>query len=275
MHLVVLGTVLSESEMQNKPCSEACPLLLALRPENEAIMKNTQSARLQRYREYLQSYYEARALAPADKFLPTMNAPYIDLAKKFYKDRIHQYVSPLCMEDLLSPVKDKQPIKFVLVEGPPGIGKSTFAWEACRRWDEILRNYHAVVLLKLREKWVLNATSLADLFRYPSEPQFSNSIAAELDWSQGRNLLLVLDGFDEVSHKFHQDSVIVKAFLVSNYSLLVQSFSQLDHQPSRLFIKLYSLELIKMWRLSDSLIKKGFSTSQRFSVRNQSFMQSS
>ena len=167
---------------------------------------------LQRYREYLQSYYKARALAPADKFLPTMNAPYIDLAmvsKTLYKDGIHQYVSPLRMEDLLSPVKDKQPVKFVLVEGPPGMGKSTFAWEVCRRWDEILRNYHAVVLLKLREKWVLNATSLADLFRYPSEPQFSSSIAAEFDRSQGRTLLLVLDGFDEVSHNFHQDSAIV------------------------------------------------------------------
>ena len=103
-----------------------------------------------------------------------------------------------------------KPVRFLLVEGPPGIGKSTFAWELCRRWDEIesLRDYHTVVLLKLREKWVLNATSLSDLFRYPSNPDFSKNIAEELVATQGKHLLLVLDGFDEVSHSFHEDSVI-------------------------------------------------------------------
>ena len=101
-------------------------------------------------------------------------------------------------------------VRFLLVEGPPGIGKSTFAWELCRRWDEIesLRDYHTVVLLKLREKWVLNATSLSDLFRYPSNPDFSKNIVEELVATQGKHLLLVLDGFDEVSHSFHEDSVI-------------------------------------------------------------------
>ena len=101
-------------------------------------------------------------------------------------------------------------VRFLLVEGPPGIGKSTFAWELCRRWEEIesLRDYHTVVLLKLREKWVLKATSLSDLFRYPSNPDFSKNIAEELVATQGKHLLLVLDGFDEVSHSFHEDSVI-------------------------------------------------------------------
>ena len=259
---------------------------------------------LAKYKQYLQSYYNARILAPADKYLPTLESPYINLAMirrghynheqrdKFTWQTLHGGVdqilenkTPIIIEDLLIPedrgsdaryqmrikgsetgksmvslttedleclsdfhselpqgfhdqskfVGDigrhtdcsgefsvtqraisqtaegsKGPVRFILVEGPPGIGKSTFAWEVCRRWDEIesLRDYHTVVLLKLREKWVLNGTSLSGLLRYPSHPDFSNSIAEELVKSQGKKVLFVLDGFDEVSHSFHENSVI-------------------------------------------------------------------
>ena len=184
---------------------------------------------LTKYKKYLKSYYNARVLAPADKYLPTLHTPYINLAmisrgrhdrgerdeftlKTLHGgiDQILESKSPINIEDLLSSGSSGEPVRFLLVEGPPGIGKSTFAWELCRRWDEIesLRDHHTVVLLKLREKWVLNATSLSDLFRYPSNPDFSKNIAEELVATQGKHLLLVLDGFDEVSHSFHEDSVI-------------------------------------------------------------------
>ena len=185
---------------------------------------------LAQYKSYLQSCYKARALVPADKYLPTLQAPYINLAmiKRGYHgsdtrdeftrrtlhggvDKILASKTPINTEDLLVPEENcSDSVRFILVEGPPGIGKSTFAWEVCRRWDEIesLRNYHTVVLLKLREKWVLNATKLSDLFRYPSDPELSRAIAKDLGETHGRNLLLVLDGFDEVSHSFHETSVI-------------------------------------------------------------------
>ena len=184
---------------------------------------------LTKYKQYLQCVYNARVLAPADKYLPTLDAPYINLAMirrghcnpeqrdEFTKQTLHggvdeilQSKTPINIEDLLTPEDNGNPVRFILVEGPPGIGKSTFAWEACRKWGEIesLRNYQTVVLLKLREKWVLNAASLSDLIRYPSHPDFSNSIAEELVKLQGKKLLFVLDGFDEVSHSFHENSVI-------------------------------------------------------------------
>ena len=170
---------------------------------------------LAKYKQYLQSCYNARVLAPADKYLRTLGAPYINIAMinkgqynpeqkdEFTKTTLHGGIDqilknkqPIKIEDLLTQEQDNRgeklllpfatsgsnvrkagnvekasysrskPVKFILVEGPPGIGKSTFAWEVCRRWDEIesLRHYHTVVLLKLRERWVLNAVSLPDLF---------------------------------------------------------------------------------------------------------------
>ena len=262
---------------------------------SQSVLQPGLSPVLAQYKSYLQSCYKARALALADKYLPTLQAPYINLAMikrgchrsnardEFTRRTLHGGVDqilaskrPIKIEDLLVPEcrsrgvrkaqllhpytnfhfsdindpvlgddwlsyseqsldtgpfhnmplmsgasemvetdqrseKDKkEPVRFILVEGPPGIGKSTFAWEVCRRWDEIesLRNYHTVVLLKLREKWVLNATKLSDLFRYPFQPELSQTIAQELHDSNGFNLLLVLDGFDEVSHSFHETSVI-------------------------------------------------------------------
>ena len=185
---------------------------------------------LTEYKQYLQSIYNATDLAPADKYLPTLDAPYINLAMirrgqpynteqrdEFTRRTMHGGVdqilkskTPINIEDLLTPEDSGRPVKFILVEGPPGIGKSTFAWEACRRWDEIesLRQYHTVVFLKLREKWVLNATQPSDLFRFPPKPELSTNIAEALNKSHGHNLLLVLDGFDEVSHSFHENSVI-------------------------------------------------------------------
>ena len=197
---------------------------------SQSVPQSGLSPVLAQYKSYLQSCYEARVLAPADQYLPTLQAPYINLAMikrghhgsdardEFTRRTLHGGVdqilaskTPINIEDLLVPEEgSSDPVRFILVEGPPGIGKSTFAWEVCRRWDEIesLRNYHTVVLLKLREKWVLNATKLSDLFRYPFQPELSQTIAQELHDSNGRNLLLVLDGFDEVSHSFHETSVI-------------------------------------------------------------------
>ena len=235
------------------------PSLFQSQEVSQSVPQLRLSPVLAKYKQYLQSCYNARVLAPADKYLPTLESPYINLAMirredfnsderdEFTRNTFHGGVdqilerkTPINIEDLLNPEHQKdqrtgseelttafgsssvgitpgnacklshRPVRFILVEGPPGIGKSTFAWELCRRWDEIesLRNYHTVVLLKLREKWVLNATSLSDLFRYPSDPDFSHSIAEELVKSQGEKLLLVLDGFDEVSHSFHMNSVI-------------------------------------------------------------------
>ena len=229
-----MGEIMSDAVKQDSSQLTPTPVgtrdITSSQEGSQSVPQPGLSPVLAQYKSYLQSFYKARALAPADKYLPTLQAHYINLAMikrdhhgsnardEFTRRTLHGGVdqilaskTPINIEDLLVPEEgSSDPVRFILVEGPPGIGKSTFAWEMCRRWDEIksLRNYHTVVLLKLREKWVLNATKLSDLFRYPSDPDLSTAIAKDLSKTHGRNLFLVLDGFDEVSHSFHETSVV-------------------------------------------------------------------
>ena len=75
-----------------------------------------------KYKKYLQAFYNARVLAPADKYLPTLHTPYINLAmisrgrhdrgerdeftlKTLHGgvDQILESKSPINFEDLLTP----------------------------------------------------------------------------------------------------------------------------------------------------------------------------
>ena len=87
----------------------------------------------------------------------------------------------------------------VLVEGAPGVGKSTFAWEYCRRWErgEIGQHYQLVLLLRLRDPRMSRARTLGDLI-YHSSDGVHQAVVRHLESSHGLNVLIILEGFDEL-----------------------------------------------------------------------------
>ena len=87
----------------------------------------------------------------------------------------------------------------VLVEGAPGVGKSTFAWEFCRRWErgEIAQQYQLVLLLRLRDERMSKAKTLGDLI-YHSSDAVHQAVVTHLEHSHGLNTLFILEGFDEL-----------------------------------------------------------------------------
>ena len=95
-------------------------------------------------------------------------------------------------------VQDLPPLtaseKVVLVEGAPGVGKSTFAWEFCRRWErgEIAQQYQLVLLLQLRDERMSRAMTLRDLIYHSSE-SVCQAVVEELESTFGVNTLIVLD----------------------------------------------------------------------------------
>ena len=87
----------------------------------------------------------------------------------------------------------------VLVEGAPGVGKSTFAWEYCRRWErgEIGQHYQLVLLLRLRDPRMSRARTVGDLIPNPSAG-VHQAVVRHLESSHGLNVLIILEGFDEL-----------------------------------------------------------------------------
>ena len=87
----------------------------------------------------------------------------------------------------------------VLVEGAPGVGKSTFAWEYCRRWErgKIGQHYQLVLLLRLRDRDMSAARTLGDLI-YHSSADVHQAVVRHLESGHGLNTLIILEGFDEL-----------------------------------------------------------------------------
>ena len=94
----------------------------------------------------------------------------------------------------------------ILVEGAPGVGKSTFAWEFCRRWErgEIAQQYQLVLLLRLRDERMSRAKSLRDLIYHPLE-SVSEAVSLELINTHGCHALIILEGYDELPENCRLD----------------------------------------------------------------------
>ena len=88
----------------------------------------------------------------------------------------------------------------VLVEGGPGIGKTTFALELCKRWAKrkALQDWTVVVLLKLRDQGIREAKTLYDLLYHPV-PEVRKDVVKKLIEQAGEGILLILDGYDELT----------------------------------------------------------------------------
>ena len=84
----------------------------------------------------------------------------------------------------------------ILIEGAPGVGKTTFAWHQCRQWAEgrLLQDYSIVLLLPLRDNNIRQISSLPGLFRGQVREEVSRRVAE----SGGKGCLIWLEAWDEL-----------------------------------------------------------------------------
>ena len=178
------------------------------------------------YTNYLRAVYTLSPVTRSDKWPPTTSKSYIKLAL-VKKDTVNRgeadHFTCLTLQGQIDHIQAKQPIalddvlkvedkaRLVLVEGAPGIGKSTFAWELCQQWamQKSLKQFSLVVLLKLREETVQRAKVISDLL-YHRNTELRRFVGEEVEKSEGDGVLFVFDGFDEFPADVHKESLVME-----------------------------------------------------------------
>ena len=92
--------------------------------------------------------------------------------------------------------------KLVLIEGAPGVGKTSFSWEFCRKWNrgEILQDHSLLLLLPLRDNSLKAAKTLSDLFYHPNS-ELQQAVVQQVTSNQGKGVAIWLEAWDELDHQ--------------------------------------------------------------------------
>ena len=136
--------------------------------------------------------------------------------KEMIMDRLHGHVDSIQKKKTklnfsnVCKCEDGSVAHSVLVEGAPGVGKTTFAFKLCKQWarGEILQEWGVVVIIKLRDQRTRTAQSINDLLYHP-DPKLRQAVT-ELVELNGKDMLLILDGYDELTNKQRESGSIIQ-----------------------------------------------------------------
>ena len=115
-------------------------------------------------------------------------------------DHILRKKHNISMEDIFAPSAATGNELKVLIDGAPGVGKTTLTRRFVKDWAEgtLLSVYDFVLLLPLRNRRIAQATSIKELF-YHDDPELREQVAGYVCKTMGANVMLIFDGFDELS----------------------------------------------------------------------------
>ena len=111
----------------------------------------------------------------------------------------------------LGVMPDSSQPEVVLIEGAPGVGKTTLAWDQCRQWAEgkLLQDYNIVLLLPLRDNNIRQITSLPSLFQH-SNRKVRDEVTRTVTERNGKACLIWLEGWDELVDDLRSDSLFTQ-----------------------------------------------------------------
>ena len=105
----------------------------------------------------------------------------------------------------------------VLIEGDPGVGKTTLVWEMCKEWGEgtLLQQWDLVVLVQLRDKDMRRADNLRDFFKFSPDSPVNEIVYQHIRDTFGERVLIIFDGYDELSKLQKTETSIFNQILES------------------------------------------------------------
>ena len=171
----------------------------------------------------------------------------------------------ISVEDVLQPTDSSLSLR-VVIDGPPGIGKTTLCRKLLNMWSNGTlgpQQYDLVLYCPLRNSKIATATTLADLF---VRQRYEVPMVAE--WFEKRNgegLLIIFDGWDELSEQLRKSSLaasIICKEKLDQCSVIVTSRSYA------------SFSLLKMDTLSRHVHVIGFSEEEISTVIIQTLQSS-
>ena len=176
-----------------------------------------------RYAQYLKDKYKSMSTLPDGDWPPSLGRQYTRLAMimqerelpggelvaTMERDYLHGNIDNIVKrkkavqlpEIFLPPEDGGQQLK-ILMDGAPGVGKSTLSRKICKDWasGQLLQQYHLVLLLPLRQASIREANSIEDLIKTDS-PDLQQQVVQHLQETSGEHILLILDGYDELSNE--------------------------------------------------------------------------
>ena len=180
----------------------------------------------------MQDKYKLLSLGSPEELLECKSSRYVNLLlakfdkriKRVREELVSGQLSNIIMKSIPSLSPDTRPLtlvdilnvkeeenKVILIEGGPGMGKSTLAIQICKCWadGELLEEYDAVILLPLRDPEIQAASSIGDLLLVENKNE-REVLYDEITASQGDKVCFIFEGYDELPEQLRKVPVFAK-----------------------------------------------------------------
>ena len=123
-------------------------------------------------------------------------------------DDILREKHPIELPKLFQECEAKKKRKVVLLEGASGSGKSTLSLHLAQQVSkgELFKEFSIAILVSLRDPEIQQAKSIADLLPR-RDPEMAQQVVKKINVTNGRKVLFILDGWDELPSQFHRNSI--------------------------------------------------------------------
>ena len=183
------------------------------------------SSSLRSYRNHIRSVYTRRKTLTNEDWPPTLHSHFVDLPlarvpKETSKQKINntflfhhekrdyeiEYLNSY--EQIFQNQDNSHQV--IVIEGNPGSGKTTLSYKICKDWAKgfMLKHISLIILVVLRDPRIANVVTLEDLIRLELGSIIqAEQICYDLTTLNGKNVIIWLEGWDELQHSKRSNSV--------------------------------------------------------------------